>query len=56
MAYQKKHNDGKRLYTSGRKTDKDLKQFNNTRDDYWDERTNEWLKEPEVKKKAVKKK
>ena len=54
MAYQKKHNDGKKLYTSGRKSNKDLEQFNNTRDDYWDAKTNEWLKENNLKMKKKK--
>ncbi len=45
MVNRNKHNDGKEGNVKGRKGDIPLREFNNKRDNYWDAKTNEWLKE-----------
>ena len=55
MVNRNKHNDGKEgRHAKGRKGDIPLRQFNNKRDDYWDTKTNEWLKENNLKMKKKK--
>ena len=50
MVNRNKHNDGKEgRNVKGKKGDIPLRYFNNRRDDYWDKRADEWLKEKERK-------